>query len=182
MSLLQNSRTKTCSKCKIEKNLTEFYEYPSYKDGFHSWCKDCCRENSRNYAREYCPSQEVKKRHDVFLKTYHQTPEYKVKRKIYYQTPEGKNSSRNALLKCSYGITQLEYDQLFEKQNGLCAIWGKPETCSHKGILDHLSVDHVHTTGKIRGLLCHNCNIALGNFKEDFSILENAIVYLKSRP
>lgn len=42
-----------------------------------------------------------------------------------------------------------------------------------------LSIDHCHTTGKVRGLLCRQCNIALGKFKEDVTILQSAIAYLK---
>lgn len=45
----------------------------------------------------------------------------------------------------------------------------------------HLAVDHNHTTGKIRGMLCDPCNIALGKFKDKISLLENAIAYLKER-
>lgn len=71
---------------------------------------------------------------------------------------------------------------MFEKQNGVCAICKKPETAkkqSGNGI-KRLSVDHDHTTGAIRGLLCMYCNTALGKFKDDIEILKSAIVYLEA--
>jgi hypothetical protein len=69
------------------------------------------------------------------------------------------------------------YEILFEKQNGLCAICNNPEQ-SQK--YKTLSVDHCHLTGSIRGLLCSNCNRALGLFKDNLLVLESAIKYLKT--
>lgn len=62
----------------------------------------------------------------------------------------------------SYGITLEQYDQLFEAQDGLCAVCGEPETMTNRGIVRRLSVDHDHQTGRVRGLLCANCNTAVG--------------------
>jgi hypothetical protein len=60
-----------------------------------------------------------------------------------------------------------------EKQNNTCAICGNINTYKS------MNVDHNHTTGEIRGLLCHTCNKALGLFKEDLNILTSACNYLK---
>lgn len=68
-----------------------------------------------------------------------------------------------------------------EKQNHLCAICGKAETMKHKdGRVKPLCVDHCHTTDKIRGLLCGRCNSGIGMLKDDISIVESALNYLKS--
>jgi len=78
-----------------------------------------------------------------------------------------------------YRISPESRAELFEKQNHLCAICKKPETRKTRkdGPLS-LAVDHCHTTNKIRGLLCANCNQAIGLFKEDISALRAAIDYL----
>tara|TARA_Y100000401_G_C8236345_1_gene180731 strand:- start:276 stop:674 length:399 start_codon:yes stop_codon:yes gene_type:complete len=69
----------------------------------------------------------------------------------------------------------------FEKQKSMCRICGKtvhkaPENSKDKQ--DQAVIDHDHKTGKLRGLLCHQCNVGLGNFKDDVSILVNAMLYL----
>lgn len=66
------------------------------------------------------------------------------------------------------------YERLSLIQNGSCAICGKKETESKK-----LVVDHNHKTGKVRGLLCHSCNTALGLVKEDIEILKKMIKYIE---
>ncbi len=93
----------------------------------------------------------------------------------WYQ--KNKDSVRDTQFKYKYGITLLEYTELLESQNGKCAI------C--KSIYDHprfkyLAVDHCHSTGKVRGLLCHSCNAGLGRFKDDPAILYMAMKYLEA--
>ena len=74
------------------------------------------------------------------------------------------------------GLRQVDYDNLYREQQGKCAICG-----THQVDLKHsLHVDHDHEDGQIRGLLCINCNLALGNFKDNINNLINAIVYLKN--
>lgn len=74
-----------------------------------------------------------------------------------------------------FNITSLDYDVLLLKQNNRCVICNCEETIKGKS----LAVDHCHKSGKIRGLLCGACNKGLGQFKDDVSILECAIKYLK---
>ena len=71
----------------------------------------------------------------------------------------------------TYGITIAEYDRMFLQQNGLCKICQSPS--SRK-----LAVDHCHESGKIRGLLCHNCNVGLGHFKDSPALLMAALTYI----
>ena len=76
-----------------------------------------------------------------------------------------------------------EYRELLEKQNGNCAICKKPEKRRDKfGRLKSLAVDHCHTDGHVRGLLCADCNVALGYFGDSPDILESAIRYLLTGP
>jgi hypothetical protein len=72
-----------------------------------------------------------------------------------------------------YGITYDTYQTMFAEQGGKCAICGKQT--------NRLLVDHCHTTGKIRGLLCPACNSGLGMFKDNIESLSTAIIYLKNQ-
>ena len=87
-------------------------------------------------------------------------------------------------LKKKYGISVEEYDRMLTSQNGVCAICGGRETHVHKsGKLKELAVDHDHKTNEVRGLLCMNCNQALGRFQDSMENLHRAIAYLgKSTP
>lgn len=74
------------------------------------------------------------------------------------------------------------YDNLFIKQNGLCAICNKPEIMKNRYTKDIqvLAIDHNHETGKIRGLLCMKCNTAIGRMNDDPELLKKAANYLES--
>jgi len=84
--------------------------------------------------------------------------------------------TKNNDLKRMYGITLEEHTKMFEKQNGVCAICKKPGDGKWK----KLCVDHCHTTGKVRGLLCKRCNIALGEVRDNTHILQSMIEYLQT--
>lgn len=75
-----------------------------------------------------------------------------------------------------------EYYRMLKEQNDLCKICGNQETrrSRTKGKICQLAIDHCHNTGKIRALLCHNCNTAIGKFKDDIELLKSAIKYLES--
>lgn len=80
----------------------------------------------------------------------------------------------------SFGITQEDYDALFIRQNGVCAICGCAETslANHGQSVKALAVDHDHETGAIRGLLCHNCNKGIGHLGDSPNRLLAAAAYL----
>jgi len=84
-------------------------------------------------------------------------------------------------LKKNYGLSLDTYQELFEKQKGVCAICGEPEKSKdHRTKKERLlAVDHCHVSSKIRGLLCGSCNKALGGFKDNVRLLESAIKYLQ---
>jgi hypothetical protein len=79
-------------------------------------------------------------------------------------------------IKRAYGITSEQYDAMWRKQDGRCAICGEPERARRLG------VDHCHVTGRVRGLLCRNCNSGLGHFRDRPSFISSAIQYLSSTP
>jgi hypothetical protein len=78
-----------------------------------------------------------------------------------------------AQLKAKYGITDEDYDAMAEAQGYRCAI------CESDA---PFVVDHCHQTGRVRGLLCHNCNVGLGHFKDNPQILTAALQYLGCKP
>jgi hypothetical protein len=75
-------------------------------------------------------------------------------------------------LRDDFGISIYQYGEMVEEQNGICAI------CKSE-LSYRLYVDHDHTTNKVRGLLCSKCNMMIGLAKDNESILDNAISYLR---
>ncbi len=73
-----------------------------------------------------------------------------------------------------YGLTVVEFDRMYQIQQGCCAICKRHQTAVGK----ILEVDHDHKTGKVRGLLCRSCNLTIGYVKEDTTTLQSAISYL----
>jgi len=86
---------------------------------------------------------------------------------------------KKSTLKMIFGLSLQEYNKILSSQNYRCAICGKKEKRKLNGKICSLSVDHDHKTGKIRGLLCNDCNNGIGRMKDDISLLENAISYLR---
>lgn len=101
----------------------------------------------------------------------------------YYQKIKEKRRDyfKNNTLMRKFGISLDEYNRMCVHQNNKCLICGCEEQALSKDKRrKSLAVDHCHITGKIRGLLCSRCNIALGLLDEDITIFEKAIKYLKS--
>lgn len=88
----------------------------------------------------------------------------------------GKGYMKNKSLKKLYSITLEDYNRMYDEQNGRCKICRRHSAEFVKG----LAVDHCHITGKVRGLLCGNCNTGIGNLKDDILILKSAIEYLEN--
>lgn len=98
----------------------------------------------------------------------------KVKKAWKKWESRNKENRRNKTLR-AYGMTEKDYLVMFEHQRGVCKICFKPQT------IKRLAVDHCHTTGKVRGLLCDTCNRGIGLFKEDKDIILSAYNYLKTK-
>lgn len=81
-----------------------------------------------------------------------------------------------------YGLTEEDYEHMFTEQNGVCAICQQPEThtSSRSRRVKMLAIDHDHMTGEVRGLLCNNCNRAIGLLGDSVDTLLNAVGYLRS--
>lgn len=90
-------------------------------------------------------------------------------RKFTY-CPGGACRQRSFRLRTIYNLPHEQYQLLQQVQNNKCAICG----CS-----EPLVIDHDHTTGRVRGLLCHACNNGIGRFKDNIEYLLNAVAYLQ---
>lgn len=119
------------------------------------------KEKVRQQHKEYCERNKEK---------------LKETRKTYAQSERGKEVRRKAHIKYLYKVTPEEYDELLLKQDNVCALCLKPESI----VGNVLCIDHCHTTGRVRGLLCRLCNSALGKFKDDKEILQRALNYLEN--
>jgi hypothetical protein len=177
--------TKICGKCKIEKSIERFAKSSNRKDGYDYQCKDCTREWRKNH-KEYI-DRKRKEWHDAHpdkIKLAHKRWAKKNRDKILKHNKkiraEHPERARKHHLKFAFGITLDDYNKMFQEQNGVCAICGQPETKidKQKNKLRVLSVDHNHTTGQIRGLLCDRCNLGIAFFKDNAEILLNASMYL----
>jgi hypothetical protein len=111
-----------------------------------------CKECQQLYAKE------DEKRTNRNKKRYH----------------EKKDEYLEACYKRKYGITLNEYNRMLEDQGGVCAVCGK--VCNSG---KRLAVDHNHLTGKVRGLLCINCNQGIGHLMDSIHLLSRAIDYLE---
>lgn len=97
--------------------------------------------------------------------------------KCYYRArPPTPEIQRACHLRKKYGLTVDTFNRLVEKQGNRCAI------CREEFVKEtDTNIDHCHTTGRVRGVLCRWCNIGLGNFKDNVELLQEAVSYLVSR-
>lgn len=103
------------------------------------------------------------------------TPEEKENyNKIYDERKKQKNhNSRFNTIKRTYNLNKEEFLEKFKSQNGCCEICNKKFQKQRD-----IRIDHSHTTGKIRGLLCNKCNVCLGIHDENIDLLMSVINYL----
>jgi hypothetical protein len=176
---------KSCSVCKTAKPLADFWKDSSKADGLCRECKVCkhaynekyrlanlVKHNERGRKWNAANRASVAKRLREWRKA---NPEKSKASKLRHKLkdPERyKQQLRKQSLKKSFGISVEEYDSMFKSQGGVCKI------CNSLNGKRRLNVDHCHSTGKIRGLLCGNCNLGLGNFKDSPMVLAAAMAYL----
>jgi len=159
------------------KNPIPYREWPEEK-------KQRARANNRRWVAENREKalEDKRKREAI----YRQDPNYRARKAESDKRTQAKYKStakyvatrRRAHWKHKYGITPEQYDVMLKFQNGVCAICKQPETAGRAGKIKLLSVDHSHTTKQLRGLLCDNCNKALGCMHDNIERLKSAIEYL----
>lgn len=136
-------------------------------------CEVCRDKREKEKAAE--ASRQWKADHPEYAREYRAAnPE---KRKRYNAKWQKANPDKvRAKQVRRYGLTPEQYSDMLTAQGGLCAICRN--TCEvHK----HLSIDHCHKTGAVRGLLCTACNSGIGRFGDDPDLLTKAAAYLRSK-
>jgi hypothetical protein len=143
----ENRGKKTCWECLCECGNIIITQAWSLRSG-HTCSCGCIRIEDLVHAR--------KETHPKIL----------AQRKIKY-----KQSNLNAFLLRKYKISSQDYEEMLQRQNGLCAICGMEMRPPH--------IDHSHATTNVRELLCRKCNFLLGHANDDIVILQKAIAYLE---
>jgi hypothetical protein len=167
--------TKICRTCTKELHISDFREgrrrcirceEKTYAENWssktHITCNKCSVEK---------PISEYYKGHKRCKSCYSET--YRDKRPSY-------SEKKDYMLKYTYGkdFGLEQYENILQEQNEVCAICLNPNTNGRKDS-NSLYVDHNHSTGKVRGLLCSNCNRMLGLVGDNISTLQSAVLYLK---
>ncbi len=146
----------------------------------HGVCRLCHRESANARRNGNRPEFNAKMANDRAANPEKWDEIYK---KQYQNKRENQGDLLSLIKVCNARkITLNDYAKLLEEQKNKCAICGNEETCIDGRSSDkkprRLSIDHCHSTGKVRGLLCHACNIAIGKFKDDIELLKKAITYI----
>lgn len=195
-----NERYNRCKRCtrlarKLRDRRLTIEQYQKMIDDCDNKCMICGREETR-------VNKQIKEVEPLSIDHCHKTGKVKgllcqscnsgigsfgdeidgLKKCLYYldnnlSLPPKKTvgkSGKDCSLIGLYGITLEQFEELSRQQGGACAICG---TVPYYG--KSLCVDHNHDTGYIRGLLCINCNTAIGNFRESKELMRNAIRYLE---
>ncbi len=131
-----------------------------YKTPYSEWSEER-KIRHRNNTKRWKKAHRDK--HLEFKKKYYQTHKEQWKHNYKYK------------IGLKYGVTEEEFNRMRTEQEFKCKICGKHENDQVR----RLSLDHDHKTGEIRGLLCDNCNVGLGNFQDSPEILQSAINYLQ---
>lgn len=141
---------KQCGLCKQTKSVEDFHKDKKSGLGVASRCKVCANSESRKHHHR---------------KMQHVPSYIQAKRDNHFRT--------------RYGISAAEYDRLCEQANvDGCAICGRKQALGSRW-KDKWHLDHCHSTNKVRGMLCGNCNRGLGQFQDNQEIMMKAIEYLK---
>lgn len=140
------------------------------KSKWHEENKGRVRAYQRVYLKEYRAKNREKLR-EVNRKWYAKNRDSQIDRNRtrYYE-------KRIWLLERKYGLVPGEFERMLADQDGRCAIC---RTDKPGGRFTMMHVDHCHTTGKVRGLLCNNCNPLLGRAKDSPAVLRAAAAYLE---
>lgn len=154
----EDESTKICSSCSLTKKASEFEEDSRSKKSGNR-LRDSCIECNRGTHCVQCGAEKRLKGYRICRECKNFNAKWNAQ-KGRIETPE-------------------QYKIRFKEQKGLCAICRQPEVFLRNGEPILLAEDHDHKTGFVRGLLCGNCNRALGQFQDSEEILVSAIEYLR---
>lgn len=164
---------KKCSKCGELKPFSSYYRAGgNSKDGLRGDCIPC---NLAGKAERHRLNPEPGRRRTRVWREANMD-RVAANHAAFVATGGKALADRRSHLKRKYGMTIEEYDAMLEGQGGGCFICGRPPRPDIS-----LHVDHDHSTGKVRGILCFCCNNALADFREDPALMAKAAAYLERR-
>jgi hypothetical protein len=154
-----------CSELHLAKNLCRLHYDRLYRKAHP--------EKLKNYGRTY------RERHSERIRAAESSPARRAqKREWARRDPERARRKRRKQRLKLYGLTLSEYDALLAAQGGACATCRRrPDQLRRK---ENLHVDHCHQTGRVRGLLCYECNAAIGTLGDTAEALRRAVAYLEA--
>ena len=151
---------KKCTKCGVEKPLSEFSKKHSTKDGLQIHCKTCCAFNYKNWL-----TKNPKQKQKITARALQWKNNNKEKHKIFVQKHNYKKR---------YGLTVEQKQAMIDGQDGKCAICKSDLETTH-----NVCVDHCPKTNIVRGILCRKCNLGIGHLNDSTEILKSAVKYLQ---
>jgi hypothetical protein len=171
--------TKACNTCRRDLPLSAYHLNPAAADGRQWKCRDCTSEYDKqrraekgDELRAYDKARYIGERRNANIaaakRHYEANREEQIVRKAAWNKANPA-ARRRIHLKAKYGITPEEFDRMADAQQGLCGICGEDK---------QLVVDHCHDTGRVRGLLCRQCNAAIGQLRDDPALLRHALEWL----
>lgn len=132
--------------------------------------KTCKRGHTRDDSLNRC-----KDCSKLTNKRFYESDKKSAHSKVSQWRKSNPRKARSIVLKHTYGLTIEQYDQMLANQDGRCPICNRTQFEVKKTFV----VDHDHITGKIRQLLCEQCNLTLGTFDDDPIRFDSAAAYLR---
>lgn len=160
---------KTCSQCKLRKSLDDFYSNKCQADKKSHRCKECCKEDQKRIYRNNPEKQRTRRAN--YLSRYSEK----------YNASRRASRRQNHITECSrkYGASKELLSELLKSK--VCQICGESMSFQESNIHRRPNVDHCHSTGQVRGVICGYCNNLLGRARDSVAILEKAINYLNGK-
>ncbi len=192
---------KTCGQCKRVLPTAAFsIRRASRLDGLMPLCKECQKQKHVGYRAEYAARHALVHPRTVTLEKRCRacgdtkpSAEFSLDRErkdglhdacrpclaARRKTRHARRTTaeKRAVVLARFSLTVADYDEMLAAQGGGCAICGTTEPAGRWN--NYFAVDHSHTTGEVRGLLCGHCNVMLGNAKDDPSVLRAGASYLE---
>ena len=175
---------KQCKECKQEKSTSEFHAKENGKFGVRTVCKQCISaagisNERKEYLKEYYKNNKEKYKYNSEKERNRDPVKAKARYKRYYN--KTKDTSNKKRLERIYKLDPGQWDMMHKEQEGKCYLCRKEESAIEKktGNIIRLAVDHCHATGKVRGLACKKCNMAIGLLNDDIELIEHIAKTLK---
>lgn len=155
---------KLCTKCKKLKPKKAFGKDKKQKDGLHIYCKECVNKNHRKWRKDNPRKVKEQDRRQRLARS-----EQRKQCSVRWR----KNNLKK-VLRYNYGLMIEDYNRMLKEQGGICAICGETER-----VHTRLCIDHDHVTGRVRGLVCSRCNVAMGLLDDSSIKAQEMANYLK---